>query len=379
MLGAERRAHIVEQAQRDGSVRVADLVASLHVSDVTVRRDIDLLAQEGLLEKVHGGALLARESSTGTPARAAVVEPDTERLGRPQPAEARHHPVVGVLVPKSPYYFKRVVDGARDVLRAESRLVLAVSDYEPGKERDLVAGLLDAGAEALLLAPCALGEESGDDARTWIEQLPVPVVLVERRLVGLSRAGISSVRTAHENGAAAAVAHLAGLGHRRIALFTRGDTPTALGVRNGWRQALEQLRLPTDVPCVSGTDLPGWPRWEPQQVEQFARRLKDDGATALLCHSDEDALALLQNGLSTSLDVPGELSVVAYDDEFSEFANPPLTAVSPPKYEVGSLAMRTLLEITADPDASVRHIEVEPRLIIRDSTGPRAAALRRPR
>lgn len=364
MLGAERRGVILEHAQRDGLVRVADLVPLLRVSDVTVRRDIDLLVQEGLLEKVYGGAVLPRVNPAPTPGNPVMSQ--AHRFSGTHGAAADPR-TIGMLVPKSPYYFKNVVDGVRGVLPENTRLILAVSDYEPEKEHDLVAGLLDSGATALLLAPAYLAEQSVT-AATWLDRLEVPVVLVERRLEYCAQPRVFSVRTAHESGSARAVRHLVELGHRRIALFARGETTTSFAVQRGWSAALKAWDLPTDVPALTGQDIPGWPRWDAAQVERLANKLKQAGATALVCHSDEDALALLQNGLTTHLDVPGELSIVAYDDEFSEYAHPALTAVAPPKQEVGAVAARMLLEYLAGGIESVRHVEIEPRLIVRSSS-----------
>ena len=56
MLARQRQAYILERVREDGGVRVADLVRELGVSDMTVRRDLELLHDRGLLEKVHGGA-----------------------------------------------------------------------------------------------------------------------------------------------------------------------------------------------------------------------------------------------------------------------------------------------------------------------------------
>jgi DeoR/GlpR family transcriptional regulator of sugar metabolism len=56
MLAAQRQALILDEVTRLGAVRVVDLAASLRVSDMTVRRDLDILAEAGLLAKVHGGA-----------------------------------------------------------------------------------------------------------------------------------------------------------------------------------------------------------------------------------------------------------------------------------------------------------------------------------
>jgi DeoR/GlpR family transcriptional regulator of sugar metabolism len=56
MLARQRQAMIVDRVREDGAVRVADLVRDMGVSDMTVRRDLELLHERGLLEKVHGGA-----------------------------------------------------------------------------------------------------------------------------------------------------------------------------------------------------------------------------------------------------------------------------------------------------------------------------------
>jgi DeoR/GlpR family transcriptional regulator of sugar metabolism len=65
MLAAQRQALIVEEVQRRGAVRVSDLTRQFGVSEMTIRRDLDLLVQQGVVEKVHGGATLA--SSTEEP------------------------------------------------------------------------------------------------------------------------------------------------------------------------------------------------------------------------------------------------------------------------------------------------------------------------
>ena len=56
MLARQRQAFILDRVREDGAVRVADLVRELGVSDMTVRRDLEILDERGLLEKVHGGA-----------------------------------------------------------------------------------------------------------------------------------------------------------------------------------------------------------------------------------------------------------------------------------------------------------------------------------
>jgi DeoR/GlpR family transcriptional regulator of sugar metabolism len=66
-LARQRQALILEQVREHGAVRVADLVSALGVSDMTVRRDLELLHERGLLEKVHGGAAAIEGSSLFEP------------------------------------------------------------------------------------------------------------------------------------------------------------------------------------------------------------------------------------------------------------------------------------------------------------------------
>lgn len=80
MLARHRQSLILQAVRSDGSARVSDLTQQLGVSDMTIRRDLEVLARDGLVEKVHGGAVLP-----GTPAT--VHEPGFEdklALERPE-------------------------------------------------------------------------------------------------------------------------------------------------------------------------------------------------------------------------------------------------------------------------------------------------------
>lgn len=68
MLAAQRHSLILQEVGRQGAARISELAAALEVSEMTVRRDIDVLAEQGLLDKVHGGATAIIEASS-------VIEP----------------------------------------------------------------------------------------------------------------------------------------------------------------------------------------------------------------------------------------------------------------------------------------------------------------
>ena len=78
MLAKHRQSLILQDVRRAGSARVSDLTQRLGVSDMTIRRDLEVLARAGLIEKVHGGAVLPGAPSSHEPgfdAKAALERP----------------------------------------------------------------------------------------------------------------------------------------------------------------------------------------------------------------------------------------------------------------------------------------------------------------
>jgi DeoR/GlpR family transcriptional regulator of sugar metabolism len=67
MLARQRQSVILRTVRSDGSARVSDLTQKLGVSDMTIRRDLEVLARTGLIEKVHGGAVLPGAPSSHEP------------------------------------------------------------------------------------------------------------------------------------------------------------------------------------------------------------------------------------------------------------------------------------------------------------------------
>src|ERR1700744_606530 len=64
MLARHRQARILQAVRSDGSARGRDLTQQLGVPDMTIRRDLEVLARDGLVEKVHGGAVLPGSPSS---------------------------------------------------------------------------------------------------------------------------------------------------------------------------------------------------------------------------------------------------------------------------------------------------------------------------
>ena len=355
MLAQQRHDYVLEQLRIHGAVRVTDVVTGLGVSDGTVRRDLELLEQQGQLTRVRGGAVLpggssaVDQSATGAAAGAAL------------PAEGA---VIGMLVPSATYYYPEVIRGARSAAaRAGARLVLGVTDYDPGRDLDQLRDLIRSGSDGLLVTSAG-GPVIPAPVRELLDSSGLPYVLVERRSAAAFDHA-ECVLSDHRQGAYRAVEYLAGLGHRDVALFT-SSSPTARPVTEGHAEAVRLLGLDPSAP--RHVTAPGADRIA--AVEAFVRDCRASAATAVLIHSDQEAILLVQRLRSLGVRVPEDLSLVAYDDEFAALAEVPLTAVAPPKFEVGRTAAAALLDRLGSPtDLPVRQTVLQPRLLVRDSTG----------
>jgi DeoR/GlpR family transcriptional regulator of sugar metabolism len=85
MLARHRQSLILQAVRSDGSARVSDLTARLGVSDMTIRRDLEVLARDGLVEKVHGGAVLPGTPASHEPgfeAKLVLEQPEKAAIAR---------------------------------------------------------------------------------------------------------------------------------------------------------------------------------------------------------------------------------------------------------------------------------------------------------
>jgi LacI family transcriptional regulator len=93
--------------------------------------------------------------------------------------------------------------------------------------------------------------------------------------------------------------------------------------------------------------------------------------TAVLAANDLTAIGFLLAAQDHGLQLPRDLSIVGLDDiDLASKVTPPLTTISLPRYEIGVLAMRMLLETIDNPARSNQQQEVATRLVVRKSTAP---------
>jgi DNA-binding LacI/PurR family transcriptional regulator len=348
-----RRQRILAVVQSRGAARVSDLAAELEVSIVTVRRDVEELAQAGKLRRGHG---VARSVDPVDP-----VDPVEQPTRAPVEGGA-----IALVVPERHTYLHEVMEGARTALEeAGTRVVLHIAPRTSGAERPIVERVLADNVRGLLISPRWRTAAAEEADYAWLAQVGVPTVLMERR----PRRGsvlhvVDSVSSDHWYGMYLAVEHLVSLGHRRIVLAARDDSPTARSLRAAFAEiAAAQPEIEDWTVVLSAADAGPEPSAEIDLVPLFRER----GTTAAVMHGDIDALMLIQQLADNGIRVPQDCSVVAYDDVVAAIGSTPLTAVAPPKAEVGRVAAELLLQRLAGDRGPVRRVELLPELILRGS------------
>jgi len=171
------------------------------------------------------------------------------------------------------------------------------------------------------------------------------------------------------NGVIAAVEHLIGLGHTRIA-HLRGPEARRSGENRlaGYRAALERHGLPFRSEYVRSGDYTASPDlWRRSTLELLDLSPRP---TAIVASDDIVAIVAMKTVQQAGLRVPQDVAVVGFDDQhFCEYTNPALTTVRSPVLEAGRRAVEMLLQRIAGKDAEAEHLLLPCRLVVRESCG----------
>ncbi|MEU7586859.1 LacI family DNA-binding transcriptional regulator [Micromonospora sp. NPDC049230] len=169
-------------------------------------------------------------------------------------------------------------------------------------------------------------------------------------------------------GATTAVEHLLGLGHRRIGFIAgRSSLAAAWSREEGYRAALRDAGLPIDPTLIGEGD------FNPESAVPLARALlqRADPPTAIFAASDGMALKVLEVAAQLGFSVPGDLSVVGFDNiPESALTDPGLTTVDQSMYHLGYEAARMLKSLVTGEWEGPRQVVLPTGLVIRGSSAP---------
>jgi LacI family transcriptional regulator len=271
---------------------------------------------------------------------------------------------VGLVIPDlTNPLFPPIVRGAEDVLNtAGYNAWIANTDNDPAREEKQVESLRSRQVEGLIVATA----RRHHPLLTRLHEQGVPMVLVNRRVDDLE---LPQVTADDAVGIELAVAHLASLGHRRVAhLAGPQNTSTGVARARAFRHAARDHGLSDDPALVAECAY-----WSEEDGAAALRRLLDAGTelTAIVGGNDLLALGCYDVFAERGLRCPEDVSVVGFNGmPFLDKMRPPLTTVSIPHYELGTEAARLLLDAIEEPDRTPRSVRLAPSLVVRQSTAP---------
>ncbi len=289
-----------------------------------------------------------------------VAHPHASRLA------AGRTRTIGMVVPLfTQWYFTQVVHGAEAVLAAQGYDLLLYNVGGPqSRERFFSTLPFRRRVDGIILIDLALTEAEADA----LDGLAEPVALV-----GSTGGRFPTVSIDNRAATATATRHLAGLGHVRIATITGSPD-------DGLRFTAPIERLEAHRAVLAERGLPSGPELERpggftlQGGALAMRRLLPARPTAVVAASDEMAIGALRSLREAGCSVPGDVSVVGFDDhELAAFVD--LTTVAQPVVSLGEVAAGLLLD-ALDARRPAPHVQLPTTLVVRGTTAPARHSLR---
>ena len=280
---------------------------------------------------------------------------------------------VGVLAPDlSEGYFTRVMSGVVEELTgAHYFYFTACHDWQPELIEQYPRMLVERAVDGFLLLNTPA--DSID--------VPVPVVAISAHSAVKN---VTNIVLDHHIAAEQALAHLVALGHRRIA-FMRGPhaIPDSEFRWQSIQKVAREMQLKVEPALVIRIDSAGWSmedNYHPMAPEIGYRPMQalldqTRDFTAIFCFNDIAAIGAIRALKDAGLTVPGDVSVVGFDDiQSAAYSTPSLTTVRQPLLEMGRRGAQTLLDRIANSEKEFpAEIVMAPELVIRESTGPAPA------
>ncbi|MFD0314266.1 LacI family DNA-binding transcriptional regulator [Streptomyces flavalbus] len=263
-------------------------------------------------------------------------------------------------------YFTEILQGVEaSALERGYGLLIADPHDDPRHERKAVQLLHERRVDGMIVAPSA----DPSDLLAYLGRHDVPAVFLDRLVDASADRAPRYDQVCAENAAPTAglVTHLAGLGHRRIALVAGLPGLSTTGERiSGYRSGLAAAGLPHDERLVAHGDS------EAAGAERATAALLAlaDPPTALVTANNAMTIGALRALRDRGLSVPGDIALCCFDDfAWADLFTPRLTAVAQPSRALGAEAVRLLLDRLATPDRPTRTVRLPCAFVHRTSCG----------
>ncbi|MBG0817700.1 LacI family DNA-binding transcriptional regulator [Planomonospora sp. ID82291] len=335
-------------------------------ADGTVTRLADIAVQAGVSEATVSRVLNGKPGVSAATRRAVLTALDLMGYERPQRLRQRSNGLIGLVTPEldNPIFpaFAQAIEKA--LTQHGYTPVLCTQLPGGAPEDEFTELLMERGVSGIVFVSGLHADTTARmDRYTRLIDRGLPIVLLDGYSDQIDAPFISpDDRLA----ARLAVQHLVDLGHERIGLAL-GPARFVPVVRKieGYRRAMSQLLGVTEVDELISHSL-----FSVEGGQAAAVKLLERGCTGIVCASDLMALGAIRACRDRDLAVPGEVSVVGFDDSpLIAFTDPPLTTVRKPIGAMASAAVETLLEEINGMPGKNMELMFQPELVVRRSTG----------
>jgi LacI family transcriptional regulator len=278
--------------------------------------------------------------------------------------------IVGIVINDlaNPFFAELLVGMQRRLDEAGFVSLMAHTDERLDAQERVLNSMREQNAAGLIICPVFGTPEALLES---IRAAGMPLVVTVRPPVS---AAFDFVGTDHERGTFAVTSHLIERGHRRIAFLGRvGGGPVYEKRRAGYERAMRERALPVAADWFVDVSLS-----REGGREGIRRSLAmRPPPTAAVCYNDVVAFGAMSELGEHGLVVGRDLALTGFDGVIAAaHTNPPLTTVDTHPTQLGALAAEALLERFAHPDAPPIRRVTEPELVIRQSSGAPAPAVK---
>lgn len=419
-LPAQRRELILNMLLRENVVRVSDLARMMRTTDITIRRDLNILSKAGLVRRVRGGALAVksldsqdqsvgsfatsssynadaaltglsgssnkaeaastnvvtgRGASSRTGRRNGDVSLSRKKISKAEASGSTSYPTmgeatsqdratavqagrIGVALPEPSFIWPSVTEIIRRMAAEHYGLqVISVeTSYESYPEVDILDDLAADPQIRGIIVAPSVDPAIGPTTWQWLTKCRLPVTLLERHPPRWLPVFFDSVHTDHLAGVRRGLQHFRQHGHHRVGLAL-GHTPTAADIELGWRLMMEEGDGLEQTFLLKDKQ-----PYVAEDVEQIVTTILETHTTAVLVHPDYLSIALVQALERRGLRIPRDLSMITIDGYTKR-----LTVLRSSAQDLAAAALRLQMRRMRNPDQRIEHVRIEPTLIDRGS------------
>lgn len=334
-----------------------ELASSNNVSVITSKKTLDELEKDGYIYRIKGSGSYVAD-----------FQPET----RPN-----HFKMIAMVLPLGSN-----TGGGMDLFYSVEMIAKNQGYYVSventhrncQKEREIILSLLKDNIAGIIYYPSFSSENFDLIKKLATEKYPI--VIIDKSIHDIE---IDTVLCDNYSGSNAMTKYLIGCGHRNIAFVCETNIDETSSIRErflGYCDALAEANIPLNIDLIMHPETMYQQNAEKGNRAHFCREVAEKvqgnkAITAVQVASDADAVELIRQCVKKGINVPGDVSIVGFDDlDVASYITPPLTTVKQNFKTIGHSAADLVFKRLADREKKAEKVLIPAELVTRKSSGP---------